>query len=164
MMSSVPADSITAARMLEWPALIRHETRAVLLGEFFETPPYRRRPRAFREVQRSAAERREAGAEDHARIEQIGIRHHALAQAGHGLVEVTEQQAIGDVRRRFVTLGGFHQHRLVILVDVKSFAALLALFAGRHQLAQALRYGSALQLLSEQLGHRLRHADGADIA
>src|SRR3569623_1709402 len=131
MLSSVPADIITSAHVREWPALGRHETRAVLLVEFFETPPYRRRPRAFREVQRSAAERREAGAEDHARTEQIGIRHHALAQAGHGLIEVTEQQALGDVRRRFVTLGGFHQHRLVILVDVKSFAALLAQFTGR---------------------------------
>ena len=53
-----------------------------------------------RVLQRAAAERGEAGAEDHAGIEQVGIGDDALAQAGDALIDQREDQPVGQILGR----------------------------------------------------------------
>lgn len=44
-------------------------------------------------LDRTAAERCETGTEDHARIQQVRISHHALVQAGHRLVQQRQDRS-----------------------------------------------------------------------
>src|SRR3569832_398291 len=145
MMSGAGVVIRSSSGGLEGTAVVRREARAVLLVELFETAPHGRRAGLFREVEGATAEGGEAGAEDHAGIEQVGVGHHPFAQARHRLIEVTKHQAIGDIRRRAIALVRFHQHGLVTLIAVKALAALLAETARRDEVAQALRHGAATE-------------------
>ncbi len=51
-------------------------------------------------VHRAAAERREAGGEDHRAIDDVFVGDDAFAQAGHADVEHRQDQPVGRVRRR----------------------------------------------------------------
>ncbi len=49
-----------------------------------------------RVVHGPAPKRRKSGAEHHARVEQVGVGHDAFVQAGDGLVEQRQDQAIRE--------------------------------------------------------------------
>ena len=77
-----------------------------------------------RVVERAAAKGRKAGAEHHASIEQVGIGHHLLAQAGRAFVDQREDQAIGEIGRAAASLR--RAHRLAVLPGVEALTALAA--------------------------------------
>jgi len=103
----------------------------------------------------AAAEGGEAGAEDHAGIEQVGVRHHALVQAGHRLVEHGQDHALGDVFGRRVIGVHLGLDRLAVLPDVEALAVLLAALARLQQGLQARR-----DVQAEELGQDLANGSG----
>ena len=113
-------------------------------------------------LDRAAAERGEAGAEDHAGIEQVAVGDHAVVQAGDGLVEQRQDQAVFQVVRRLVVLRHLRLHRLAVLPPVQALAVLLAALAGLHR--RQRRRQCQAQERRQLRAHALRHvqADGVD--
>jgi len=83
--------------------------------------------------------RREAGTVHHAGIDAIEVGHHAFTQAGYGFVHHAQNQALGNRLVCRGTLAAIHRPALLV-VGVKTLAALLAQMPGRDLVAQTLRH------------------------
>src|SRR5262245_65527570 len=99
------------------PVRIGPEALAIALREAFELGADVGDAARARVVHGPAAERREAGGEDHGAVERILIRHHALAQARHANVEHQENEAVGHLRRRLGRLALLHRFAAPPLVE-----------------------------------------------
>src|ERR1700693_5661532 len=78
---------------------------------------------AFQVVQRSAAERRETGAEDEPRVGEVGIGDDALGDDGLSFLEVGRDELLGEFGRD-AARGAFAC--LAVLPDVEAAAGFLA--------------------------------------
>src|SRR5205814_84628 len=87
-------------------------------------------------VQRSAAERGEAGAEDEAGVDEIRVGDHAIGERGLRFSQIRLDQALDQ---RLVVGVGLAFYRLAILVAVDALAGLLAEVAERHFVGEHLR-------------------------
>src|SRR5260221_3802331 len=83
----------------EVPARIGPEALAVALRQAFELGADVGDPARARVVHGPAAERREAGGEDHGAVERVLVRHYALAQTADADVEHPEDEAVCHLRR-----------------------------------------------------------------
>ena len=109
---------------------------------------------AVRIVHRPTPEGRKASAENHAGIEQVCVGHDTLTQAGDGLVDQTQDQAIADLRfgeRHRPALGGLD--RTAVAPDKKALARLAAEVTRFGHFPEA-RWHRILQCLSHLVGNR----------
>src|SRR3954469_10433423 len=113
------------------PARIRSEARAVTLRKLRQTGANRLMAPSVRVVERSAPERREPGAEDDCRIDEIRIPGDALAQCGHRLVHEHQNQTVAKVGRWNSRQLAFD--RLALDPAIETFAGLLAELFGAHE-------------------------------
>src|SRR5262245_65231125 len=130
---SVPPASCQAI-----PARIGPEALAVALCEPFELGADGHDPARPRVVHGPAAERREAGGEDHGSVARILIRHDALAQTGDADVEHGENEAVRHLRRGLGRLALLHRFAAPPLVEAP--AALAAEVTHLDLVAQHPRY------------------------
>src|SRR5687768_13557901 len=96
-------------------------------------------------MDRSAAERREAGAEDEPRVHEVGVGHDAFAQHGLGLSQVRLDQLVDELRIIGVRLS---LHRLAILVAIEALSGFLSEVAELHFVCEHLGH---LACLAERL-------------
>src|SRR5919106_722409 len=89
-------------------------------------------------VQRAAAERCEAGAEDEARVHEIRVGDDALGEHRFGLSQIRLDQGVDE---RLVVGVGLAFDRLAVDIAVDALAGFLAEVAQRHFVRQNLRYG-----------------------
>src|SRR5262245_58822372 len=115
---SVPPESCQAI-----PARIGPEALAVALRQAFEFGADVGGAARARVVHGPAAERREAGGEDHGAVERVLIRHHALAQAGDADVEHRENEAVRHLRRGLGRLALLHRFAAPPLVEAPAALA-----------------------------------------
>src|SRR5260221_10972850 len=101
----------------EIPARIGPEALAVALREPFELGADVRDPARARVVHGPAAERREAGGEDHGAVEGVLVRHYALAQAADADVEHGKNEAVRHLRRGLGRLALLHRFAAPPFVD-----------------------------------------------
>src|SRR5262245_16267819 len=87
-------------------------------------------------VQRPAAERREAGAEDETGVDQLGVRDDALGEHGLRLGDIRLDQRLDEL---LVPSAGLAFHRLVLFPGVDALARLAAELAERDLVDQHLR-------------------------
>src|SRR5262245_30730716 len=106
------------------PARIGPEALTVALRQSFELGADVGGPTRARVVHGPATERREAGREDHGAVEDILIRHHALAQTGDADVEHGKNEAVRHLLRGLGHLALLH--RLPAPPFVEAPAALAA--------------------------------------
>src|SRR5215831_20808670 len=99
------------------PARIGPEALAVALRQSLELGADVGDAARARVVHGPAAERREAGGEDHGAVERILVRHHALAQTGHADVEHGKNEAVGHLRRGLRRLALLHRFAAPPLVE-----------------------------------------------
>ena len=112
------------------PARSWCEAVAVASGELFEFCLERGRADRFDVGDRAAAERREASAEDHAGVEQVGIGDDAIMQAAHRFIEHRQDQAILEIGWRLVILRYLGLDGAAVLPCVEALAVLFAALAG----------------------------------
>ncbi len=79
------------------PASVGLEARTIALRELLQSLHAGVDAAGARIGHRTAAKRREAGAEDHTGIDQIGILDNAFAQAGDTLIDQRQDQPVGEV-------------------------------------------------------------------
>src|SRR4029450_9147505 len=90
-MTTVPSQAV--------PARIGPEALAVALREALELGAHVGHAAPARIVQRPAAERGEAGGEDHGAVDRILVRHDAFAQTADADVEHRQDEGIGHLLR-----------------------------------------------------------------
>ena len=104
-------------------------------------------------LQRAAAEWREARAEDHPRIDVIGIRHHLVGEGPLGLVEHRLNQLAAQTLELGLVVDGLLALRLALLPHVEAFARLLAELALLDEAREHIvRFGREVQLLTDVVG------------
>src|SRR3546814_7401786 len=119
----------SAAQRRRIPARARCEAVAVLRLQRLQALQHGVDASLADVLDRAAAERGEAGAEDHARIEQVGIFDHAVVQRGDGLVEQRQHQPVLEVPGHLVVLRHLGLLRLALGPGVPALAVLLAALA-----------------------------------
>src|SRR5262245_65571134 len=135
------------------PVRIGPEALAIALREAFELGADVSDAARARVVHGPAAERREAGGEDHGAVERILVRHHALAQTGDADVEHRENEAVRHLRRGLGDLALLH--RLAAPPFVEAPAALAAEVTHLDLVAQHPRHVGhrPVEAGLEYLGH-----------
>src|SRR5690606_7038829 len=137
------------------PARARREAVAVAALPRLQARQHVLDPALANGLDRATAERRIAGAEDHAGIEQVRVLDHALVQRGHRLVEQRQHEPVLEVAGRLVVLRHLGLLRLAVLPGVDALAVLLAALAGLGRLRQRRRDRQAeerRQLLAHAVG------------
>src|SRR5580658_5932558 len=119
------------------PARIGLKTCAVSRCQFAQACEHGVMATGARVAERAATKRREARAEQHRGINQIGIRNYTLPQAGDTLIYQYQHQAVGEVRRwragASVRLDGF-----AVAPGIEARAALATQLFGGQQFIQPL--------------------------
>ena len=104
-------------------------------------------------VKRAAAERRKARAEDHAGIDMIGARHHAIGESAIGLIQHRLDQGAAKTLELGLVVADLLALRLPLFPDIEALAGLLAELALLDQRRQhVVAAGRERKLLADLIG------------
>src|SRR5262245_66429714 len=125
------------------------------LGPPFPDLCRRGRCRAFAPVvERTAAEGREARAEDHAGIDVIGARYHAVRKRALGLVEHRLNQLAAEALQLRPIVGDLLALRLALFPQIEPFAGLFPELALPDETSEnVVALGRKVELLANMIGN-----------
>src|SRR3546814_1289169 len=151
----------SAAQRRRIPARARCEAVAVLRLQRLQALQHGVDASLADVLDRAAAERGEAGAEDHARIEQVGIFDHAVVQRGDGLVEQRQHQPVLEVPGHLVVLRHLGLLRLALRSEehTSELQSLMRISYAVFCLKKKTKNNTSItqRMTTAQLPHRTHH-------